>query len=1286
MLPHLLRLGLFLFALCLTNPANSAPLPPDKLPGGWQEVELNGAAIAYRFAASDTLVTVRTYSNTLLLIDAADGVVKEVISKPATLANDSDFAKSAGFIDGRLVVVSPTRSGLRIDEYNPSLSRWERSASIPDQDYYQDYGPPIVFRGEIRVQGADSKIRRWSQGDWSPLPALPQSTPSSISYAPVAMMFGDLYFKGYSSNQLFFEGPTGAEVTAKVPLPHMLDIVENFTASESYMIASVDHGFLVWNRLNPTASPRFQECGYQAGSIMNDRFLIAYYNGRLEVRDLKNPSRPPIDLEAPGSFWTNQFTTIGNGVWRYTQGQTPSVCHLQLPVSSQAVKISVVDANAHERNGVLEFEVKAEQTPSAPITVTVETSSGTALEGVDYEKSSQTVTLTPLASSAKVRINILQDNIVEGYETMFLKVTGVSDGWCMDTDAVGTIIGTGLVQVASTEAAAFSSISSVSFLELESGLILWDRNKGYLNFCLRGQLKWVRLKSTGTLTLDNILLTAENKNHLLVATGWNSLNYREIDPTQDTLVSTGSMPYPSSLGQKVILNDELYLVQKLQFGQGTNDFEIRRRSDSGFVRLLKKPTDMGNRLITGANGTAVFEGLIFHRLAPDGTDLYQRLEGVEVSAASMGADGIGITGSRATNLGTVNLQVIDSATATIMESIEQPENMYGGTAGGRSHSRLQQNGVVKRFERLSGLPAPVQRSVSISESDKSSSIKLDFTEASEHPVTVSISAGSSSGDLKISSLSATLVPGQRTLSLPISVTDDEVPEGDESHNLLLKVTSNGVSAEFDFRVTIKDNDVFALDIKHPVSSTAADVGKGYPIFGFAGHKAMADPVTESLLTPKKPNNLELFAHTVAGSSGLAVSGAPAYKNATANSVYIFDRKKKKLLKQITYNGAGSGFGATLLLTNSQLFVGAPGNKTKTSGFVSSYTVPGGKAVKSYKQPGSAKVGNLFGTSMASNTKTVWIGAPGAGAGMVYQFDVITGKLLRTLKPPVSGVSNFGHSMVTCGSFVAISAPSADASSSVFIYQLGTGKYVGRITTPFSEGGLFGASLAELSGNRLAIGCPKPKMSKPGAVLIYDISKKPFHLITMVSPTPATTGYGVVGNTGSLSGHGSFLMMQFHLPQNGVPLAPAYDGSIPRGQYAQVVAISNKAGLKKDTPATGLLSMMPADIPSAALEEPGTLVKRYEIEMTFSGNSVLISTTAIGQPPSGTIMTLEASDNLVDWRPLAKISSDSSEWALEKTAAETGVVFDADKREIQVPVTSGSGFFRLSMEVDPNFRR
>jgi len=131
--------------------------------------------------------------------------------------------------------------------------------------------------------------------------------------------------------------------------------------------------------------------------------------------------------------------------------------------------ISIASASAAESvNGVagaIEFKVTLSAPLTEQITVNYGTAGGTAAAGVDYTSTSGTLTFIPGDIEEIVRVNLINDNLVEPNETFFVDLSGISSSAvALGTGrATGTIVNDDSTQISINDVAALESAGTFRF-------------------------------------------------------------------------------------------------------------------------------------------------------------------------------------------------------------------------------------------------------------------------------------------------------------------------------------------------------------------------------------------------------------------------------------------------------------------------------------------------------------------------------------------------------------------------------------------------------------------------------------------------------------------------------------------------------------------------------------------------------------------------------------------------------------------------------------------------------
>jgi hypothetical protein len=142
---------------------------------------------------------------------------------------------------------------------------------------------------------------------------------------------------------------------------------------------------------------------------------------------------------------------------------------------------------------------------------------------------------------------------------------------------------------------------------------------------------------------------------------------------------------------------------------------------------------------------------------------------------------------------------------------------------------------------------------------------------------------------------------------------------------------------------------------------------------------------------------------------------------SAGNAYVFEARDGALIDSIPSPKAvvNGGFGESIAIAGNLIAVGEPGYSSQT-GEADIFNASTGAIITTLQSP-NAQDGGQFGTSISLAGKTVIVGAPGetfngfSMAGHAYMFNALTGKLIRTIKPPVGEMGElFGFSVTIVG--------------------------------------------------------------------------------------------------------------------------------------------------------------------------------------------------------------------------------------------------------------------------------
>ncbi|MCY4374142.1 MAG: fibronectin type III domain-containing protein, partial [Spirochaetaceae bacterium] len=127
------------------------------------------------------------------------------------------------------------------------------------------------------------------------------------------------------------------------------------------------------------------------------------------------------------------FVSAGGGL-AVAYAHPPATRTLELPPAAGVW----VDAPGTE-GGSLDFAVRLNRASDRTVTVDWATDDGTAVASEDYTAGSGTVTFTPRETAKTVAVALLADDVVEGDETLTLRITGTDGALLANAGATGTV-------------------------------------------------------------------------------------------------------------------------------------------------------------------------------------------------------------------------------------------------------------------------------------------------------------------------------------------------------------------------------------------------------------------------------------------------------------------------------------------------------------------------------------------------------------------------------------------------------------------------------------------------------------------------------------------------------------------------------------------------------------------------------------------------------------------------------------------------------------------------------
>lgn len=390
---------------------------------------------------------------------------------------------------------------------------------------------------------------------------------------------------------------------------------------------------------------------------------------------------------------------------------------------------------------------------------------------------------------------------------------------------------------------------------------------------------------------------------------------------------------------------------------------------------------------------------------------------------------------------------------------------------------------------------------------------------------------------------------------------------------------------------------------------------------------------------------------------------------------------------------GGAFGGALASVGSDLAVGAPGERVfdrDRAGLVQLFTT-GGVLRRTFEAP--APVADAaFGVALAVRDGLLHVGAPGdrpiglAGLGAIHVFDVATGGLVRTVRPPAAGASGvpvggppipagllqstaalpealgFGRALTVVGDRLVVGAPESiveglAGAGAVYLFDgQGTLLRTFRETSP-TAGARFGTSVALIADVLFvgAPGAPVGGVESAGVVWAYD-ARTGDPLQTLNAPLPVEraafgtvvgeiAGALFVGAPGDqavgLDGVGAVYLFPAH---RATPVAiidaPAPAADLAFGHAVAVVGtdlLVGADGAGPDHSGTAYLidpatSIVRATFAPASLREDG----RFGFALATVGTAIAIGEPAPGaRASSGQVYLFGSTTGTATGRPVAR---------------------------------------------------
>jgi hypothetical protein len=313
--------------------------------------------------------------------------------------------------------------------------------------------------------------------------------------------------------------------------------------------------------------------------------------------------------------------------------------------------------------------------------------------------------------------------------------------------------------------------------------------------------------------------------------------------------------------------------------------------------------------------------------------------------------------------------------------------------------------------------------------------------------------------------------------------------------------------------------------------------------GFAGaghayiYSAKTGALLHTLTSPNAQTNGEFGGFTVAASGNTVVVGAwneAANGYAGAGHAYIYNAATGALLHTLTSPNAqtNGNFANAVAVSGDIVVVGAWNEAADGYAYASHayvFNTETGALLRTLTSP-NAQTDGHFGSDVALAGNVVAVGAENettdgySGAGHAYLFNVLTGKLIRTLTSPNAVTDGaFGSTLAAAGNILAVGAQTETAdgyagAGHTYIYSAATGALITTLTSPNAQtNGEFGWTLG-VTGNIVVVGAwLETGNGYAGAGNAYVFNSETGALITMLTSQNSQTNGGF-GFTAAASGN------------------------------------------------------------------------------------------------------------------------------------------------------------------------
>lgn len=520
-------------------------------------------------------------------------------------------------------------------------------------------------------------------------------------------------------------------------------------------------------RLGPTTSALTVNFSI-GGSATNG---VDYQNLVSYVTILAGQTTANIDVQPIQDYLLEGSETVDLGLTSGGYEVDQNALAAEDRIDDSTPNIGVTDISVPE-GGVAVFTVTLAGAPFAPVTVTYNTSDGTATAGTDYTAKSGMLTFAAGETSKTVSVSTLNDFLAEGNETFHLNLTSPNGAVLTNNQATATI----------TPPPASVAVNSVSVAE--------------------GGVATFTVTLTGTPLADV------------------TVNYNTADHTatagSDYTAASGAVTFTSGQTTKTItvttLNDFL--------AEGNEDFYLNLTTASAAVITTAQGTGTITPPPAGVvvNDVSVAEGgVATFTLTLSGTPISDVVVNYATAdnTATAGSDYTAASGSVTFTAG----QTTKTVSVTTLNDFlaESNESFYLNlsTASGAVINDSQGVGTIT--------PPPGSVSVSNASATEGSTATFTITLGGSPSGNVTVNyttannTATSGSDYTAASGSVTFTAGQTTKTVSVSTLTDMMVEGNETFYLNLTTASGAViSGSGQGTGTISDPPMPSVSISGPV--------------------------------------------------------------------------------------------------------------------------------------------------------------------------------------------------------------------------------------------------------------------------------------------------------------------------------------------------------------------------------------------------------------------------------------------------------------------------------------